>query len=98
MCFVCVEEHGTVLCLVFVPTDVAVASIAVKEKGRASILKGAYCSHPLFIFIDSDAFRAYWFSFHSIEGFAFDGVLAVLCDRNIHLNIVFLNVQTRFEH
>lgn len=77
--------------------SVAVASIAVKERGRASTLKGTYCSHPLFIFIDSDAFGAYRLPFHGIERFAFDGVLAILCDRNIHFNMVFLNVQIPFE-
>lgn len=68
-----------------------------KTKGEGIHFEEAYCSHPLFIFIDSDAFGAYRFPFHGIERFAFDGVLAVLCDRNIHLTIVFLSAKKTFE-
>lgn len=39
--------------------------------------------HSLFIFIDTDAFRAYWLSLHGIKGFPFDGILTVLTDEAI---------------
>lgn len=52
-----------------------------KRKGGRHPFGGGF--HALFILVDSDAFGAYWFSFHRVKGLAFDGNLALLTDEAI---------------